>query len=382
MIARWRDVRVVLCKVMELPRESYLSVEHLSSTFNNTTNSYKFYWFLAIIEKVKEGKELISIDDLVILMISEVWYPVNYFRLSFGKQDQFEDVIKNLRNKLNCSIDIKRNDLIILLYENKNHKEVKKLIRKLRRWVPQRFIRPWFSIELRGTKDQFVNSKIIQLSNIEFNKVSSPPLYKFVDDDKILLHPEWIEYLLKNIGIVVDFTFWNLLKYLQQRNPNVANISVKLFPPSKRDLSTARKFWNLYFDKKPSVLCIYSNTILEKHDYSLDHYLPWSYTGHDKLWNLIPTKKSINSSKSNSLPDDKYIKKFTHTQYDALQTLAKGNMKSQRLLEDYCLLFNKSTNEILSIDYNTFDQMILDNITPQMQIAKNMGFDDGWVYGR
>lgn len=36
---------------------------------------------------------------------------------------------------------------------------------------------------------------------------------------------------------------------------------------------------------------------------SIDHFVPWSYVAHDELWNLTPTTRSINSSKSNNLPD-------------------------------------------------------------------------------
>ena len=35
---------------------------------------------------------------------------------------------------------------------------------------------------------------------------------------------------------------------------------------------------------------------------SVDHFVPWQYVAHDELWNLHPTTKSINSSKSNNLP--------------------------------------------------------------------------------
>jgi hypothetical protein len=51
---------------MKLPKSTHLPIEYLSSVFSHTTNSYKFYWFLSILENVNKGREKISIDDLII----------------------------------------------------------------------------------------------------------------------------------------------------------------------------------------------------------------------------------------------------------------------------------------------------------------------------
>ena len=36
----------------------------------------------------EDGAATVAIDDLVARMVAAVWYPSNYFRLSFGKQDK------------------------------------------------------------------------------------------------------------------------------------------------------------------------------------------------------------------------------------------------------------------------------------------------------
>ncbi|MBS5284375.1 MAG: hypothetical protein KHY46_10980 [Clostridiales bacterium] len=35
---------------------------------------------------------------------------------------------------------------------------------------------------------------------------------------------------------------------------------------------------------------------------SIDHFVPRSYISNDKLWNLPPLRRSLNSSKNNRLP--------------------------------------------------------------------------------
>ena len=42
---------------MNLPHDLKVSVSKLSSCFRNTSATYKYYWLLAIIESIEEGKD-------------------------------------------------------------------------------------------------------------------------------------------------------------------------------------------------------------------------------------------------------------------------------------------------------------------------------------
>jgi hypothetical protein len=65
------------------------SFNQLNSVFENTTNSYKYYWWLSILKLIKtNGNEKIELEDIVFEMLVFVWYPVNYYKISLGKQDQ------------------------------------------------------------------------------------------------------------------------------------------------------------------------------------------------------------------------------------------------------------------------------------------------------
>jgi hypothetical protein len=93
------------------------------------------------------------------------------------------------------------------------------------------------------------------------------------------------------------YVSWEWLLYMQKRNPNVLNISEKLFPPEKRSsLKVPTDFWkNIILNNK--IRCVYTGAYLKEQNLSIDHYLPWSFLAHDREWNLIPvlTGKSINS---------------------------------------------------------------------------------------
>lgn len=365
---------------MKPPESTDLPVNHLSAAFSDTTNSYKFYWLLAILEKVKIGMTKINIDDLIIEMVGEVWYPINYFKLSFGRQDQFENAVKQIQQKLGYPKDIEKTELIKQLGQDKETYEISQLTHKLSRWVPQRFLRPWFTNELRGMQDQFVNNAIIKRAGRDYINVSKPSLYRFTDGNKIEISPRWKDYLLLHLKILKGFTYWHLMSYLQKRNPNVSNIPIKLFPPEKRQLSNARKFWDIYIATKKQIPCIYSAQQIQKDNYSIDHFLPWSFTGHDQLWNLLPTIKEVNSSKSDNLPAANYVNKFSTLQYDAFHTILQKISKDRKLLEDYSVLFNQTLSQINAMSQVKFTARIQDSITPQLQIAKNMGFQDNWIY--
>lgn len=138
-----------------------MQLNHFNKVFRKTQNSYKYYWWLSIIEiSFKEGKKEISYDDIVLKIISKLWYPVNYFKLSFGKIDQCSKYVKNIQNKYLLEDNISEDDLYKFLVANKNSDFLNKITKELTKYVPYRFIRPWYGNEMRGLKDSLVNSRI------------------------------------------------------------------------------------------------------------------------------------------------------------------------------------------------------------------------------
>ena len=96
------------------------------------------------------------------------------------------------------------------------------------------------------------------------------------------------------------------------------------------------------------------------------------------LWNLMPADSSINSSKSNKLPDlSLYLPKLAEAHQAALQiNLEKG--KQDKLLEDY-LSLGYTPQEIVQMDREHLLDCFSQTFTPMNQIALNMGFES-WKY--
>ena len=367
---------------MQLPNANNLPIEILSQSFSETTTSYKFYWFLAILEDLTENNSsIISLEKLAIRMISKVWYPLDYFKLSFGKQDQFKQVSVFLSSKIKIDNSPNSENLFKQINKQLDNKELQSLheiINERIKYVPYRLLRPFFKNELRGEDDHKIKNKIIEFAENEFD--TRKPFYCFLGNS-IKIHEEWKEYFIKHNYILQSFIYWHLLKYLQKNNPNVIGLSEKLFKPKQRDLKDANKFWKNYIEIKKGVNCIYSNTLITD-NYSIDHFVPWTYIAHDQLWNLLPTTKSINSSKSDNLPNfDKYFYNFTDLQFDAFKIIFNSNLKDKKqVLEDYSIFFNSDLENINEFTKNKFQQKLEETIKPMLQFAENMGFNSNWIY--
>lgn len=369
---------------MNLPKSPNLPVEYLAAGFSDVTNSYKFFWFLSILEHVRENQStFIPINDLLAMMIASVWYPTNYFLLSFGKQDRLGQITLQVGKLAGLSSDSTRQEVIrtvqsIIATSSPMSRE----ILSLGNYVPYRFLRPFFATQLRGLEDWKVNDIVVNISQQSFTDAIQPCLYR------IILHPRpaieiqssWFMYLKRHLPILTGFTFWHLVNYLEKHNPNVPNISAKLFEPARRDLNQAREFWRTVFDKAGQLTCIYSGQKIQKKDFSLDHFLPWRFVAHDLLWNIIPVPKSVNSSKGDTLPDfNRYFTPFVNIQYRAIQAIVDS--KKNHLLEDYVLLFSvDSIEKLQELPFRVFRDKYRTAIAPQFQIAANMGFSTGWIY--
>lgn len=368
-----------------LPHSHHLSIHHLAASFDDVTNSYKYYWLLSILEHIRDNQsQIISTDDLLARMLAAIWYPTNYFRLSFGKQDRLGQIALKIGAQAGLPMDANRHQVIQVARQKiVEPSDLADEIRSLAFYVPYRFLRPFFAEQLRGIKDWVVNGRIQKMASETFNSVNGPCIYRFITEPVvgIEIHPDWFDYLTRHLTVLTGFCLWHLVNYIQKNNPNIPNIAGKLFEPEHRDLHQARQFWRSVFAGTGELTCIYSGQPMQANTFSLDHFLPWRFVAHDLLWNIIPAPKNVNSAKSDNLPDiNQYFDPFAALQYNAIQILTA--MKKAHLLEDHILLLRmSSTNELESLSFQDFRQKFHGAIAPQFQIAINMGFSSNWNYG-
>lgn len=356
---------------MQIPQDNILTTNRLGKIFSNTTATYKFFWFVSILQIHAKTQSLkINVWDIVIRMVANAWYPIHYFRLSFGKSDSLFEIVMELQRITQIPIDANAETIIAGIKDRFNDKQVKKLLTTLTLNVPYRFLSPW----IKTSDDKLM---VVRSQTLENGCLYS--LHKDNAEFYIDLNPVWDTYLHSHYNILVDFAYWNLTQFLQTRNPNVPAIPNKLIrPDSRNSLTKQHDYWDLVMDIGGPIHCIYTNKLLLPQEYDLDHFIPWSFVSHDLLWNLIPSDGSINSSKSNKLPDmNFYLPKLAQMQQYAIQTVLKVN-KVPKVMEDFVSL-GYTPKELSDMSSDRFREVYERTFNPLSQIAQNMGFET-WKY--
>ena len=358
----------------QIPSHKTLSTNTLSNIFKDTTASYKYYWFLSILNHlIKTDDTHIRMWDIIISMIANAWYPIHYFKLSFRKSDSMYSSILRIQEITGLPINSDSETIHVILKERiDNHdKEIQKILRIFSLNVPFRFLNPWIHSQ---------NNKEIVTRSQSFENGC---LYSLVKDNSdsfyVNINPQWVDYLHQNYQILLDFTYWNLANFLQVRNPNVPNITNKLIRPGvRKSLTRQREFWNIVIEAGGPIHCIYTGKTLYKNSFDLDHFIPWSFVTHDLAWNLTPSDSSINSSKSDKIPNiNTYLPKLANTHHRGLETYLSKE-RSSRYIEDY-LTLGYSIQDLLTMNDETFYKVFFKTFYPLAQVAENMGFEH-WNY--
>jgi hypothetical protein len=346
---------------MSLPLSSDLPTSLLAACFNSTSATYKFYWFLSILQAVEQGKTTIAKRELFAGMIANAWYTVNYFHVSFGKQDRLQRAIESLQFTEQLTIDADRNSIRKQLTTTYNRQSLAELS-YFNSQVPHWFLSPWFPGADR--KDIYEGSTIFH----------NDCLYSLAADS-ITINPKWVNYLTSNARVLKDFCYWNLTLFLQTKNPNVPDIAGKLVKPAIRSgLNGQRKnFWDVVLQEVGSVDCIYTGEKLTVGNYAVEHFVPFSFVSHDLIWNLIPADKSFNCKKSDKLPSlDTYFEPFYKLQEVAVKIINQQNPKN-KYLEDYLTIFPDLS--IMQLDKDKARRRYKEQLQPLITIAANNGFE-------
>ncbi|MDU1566031.1 HNH endonuclease domain-containing protein [Clostridium sp.] len=337
--------------------------------------SYKMYWLLGILEEVNLGNIEITFKRLVARMLTAAWYPTLQYKLYFG---QFDNLVKSINyiSSIYCvPTNINNNELlefICSLDDNILNKQMKDLTNN----VPYMLLTPFFDDKIKGTSRSKRVRKIIELSLSE-----SGVLYKIIkDSNNIVMDEDWAIYMKSNYKVIKSWIYYKLSCFLQKRNPNVPAIIFKLDPPISRSLSKSTRIWTSIIADR-NVKDIYTGREFSRENYdelgvlSIDHFIPWSFVMHDEMWNLVPTFKNINSSKSDKLLRyENYIDDFCDIQYEAFSFMCDNNRKKD--LEPYVDIL-RLENPLDFYKYKGkegFSEKLKTSIAPIYQIAVNQGF--------
>ena len=361
---------------MNLPFQDNLDTVHLQRLFDNMSECYKLFWFQAIVEQVYAGKVLLSYNDLISNMIADAWYMVSEYRLNLGPADNLEDMVHYAKSLLGLKSSEKKSVIIEAIIDSSD----KELVRRkqiLTYNVPYRLQAP-FLHNLKGKAWDGPKADLADRINTYEGLI-----YQFDNiaglDSTIIVSDSWAKYICQNYDIIMGWIQYNMIQYLQRRNPSVPGIPNKLAPPQERQLDKVKKYWRAILSVEP-LHEIYAGIELNGSDISIDHFVPWSYVAHDELWNLHPTTKSINSSKSNNLPEwDKYFLRLSDMEYHAYQLMWKN--EQIHIEFDKCAKEHINSVDVLHKLYRPnmneleFTKQLESIVYPVYNAALNLGFD-------
>ena len=364
-----------------LPPSERVSVPALCGVFADTTTSYKYVFLKSMLDVLEADgfqRATVDLDRVYVEMLVNAWYPRRFFRLSFGVADR----LAGEADLIDFEAGLDRGE------QAAGHREaLRRQVRLHRpasyralRYVQYRLLRPFFP-ELAGMPDGRVNRCIVELSRELFEE--RKPFYCFTDDaTAIVMHHDWMLYFLSNLRVVRAFVCWEWLDYMQRRNPSVPNVAQKLFPPTHRaPLNRQREFWRSVMGLV-DLRCIYTGARLRCGDFSLDHFLPWSFVAHDQPWNLIPASPQVNSAKSDCLPSlDRYLRSFVDIQHAGLVAYRRVSTDREfaKVIEPYVADLHLPDRNAVT-DRTQLGRALESCLGPLVTLAASQGFQSDWEY--
>lgn len=372
---------------MLIPYDENLKIEYLSRVFdrNRVSNCYKYFWFLAILEKISPQNCCYSYDDLITEMVAKAWYMVAEYHLRLGPNnttDNLEEAVKYVYEELNhgCIPSTEKKEVLLEYLIGLKYVKYLKYKNKLTDNVPYCMQTPFYDTKNRLLKNP--GKSVIDMINQQNRLIYYFEAYNYLQT-KIMINEEWVGYLCRNKEILIDWVRYNLIGYLQDRNPSVPGIADKIVPPYKRKLDRVKEYWKVVISADESLKDIYGSNPLNEVSISIDHFVPWQFVAHDELWNLIPTTKSINSQKSNNIPDWDYFRPLSNLEYRAYLLRYSNNRVAEAF--ERCADYHVNNSGIRRALYAdnlsepVFRERLENVINPVYTSAKNCGFRE-WVY--
>lgn len=312
-----------------------LDIEGFSRMMKDPSYCYKFYWLEAIVQLISENRTQATYDEIINEMISNAWYSVLEFHLHlsglFGQgliKDNLEKAVLRLQKLTNMPSNATKIEIKNELEQYGEDKELRRYKMDLTKNVPYKALSGFAN---RGIEKIDLNSSAGRMMAY-YNKLSQSEIllpYTFNDDNGlnriIIFDDSWVQMIRDNMVTILGWIQLEKIKWLQNNNPEVPGLVYKMAPmdDKMRKLGNVRKLWKSILDIRP-IVDVFKNEKIDKNNYDVDHFIPWSFVMNDELWNLMPMDSSWNSKKSNKLPQwELFFSRFADNQYNLYELLYK-----------------------------------------------------------
>ena len=372
--------------------QNTLDIESFSLMLKDPSYCYKFYWLEALVMLISEGVLETTFDEVIDEMIINAWYSVREFHIHLSGiqtgeiRDGLERAVILLADLSGLPSNASRTEIHNAIREY--NKELKSAKEQLTHMVPYRALAGFFH---RG--DEMVNwdsvKRLVEYIDRFNNNVITLP-YTLGESSRLKkevhIHPIWAKMIQDNTVSILGWIQYEKVKWLQMNNPEVPGIIYKLAPLDEkmRKLQKVHTLWDAVLEIGP-VRDIFTEGLITKKNYAVDHFIPWSFVMNDELWNLMPMDMSLNSSKSNHLPKwDPFFPRFAENQYLLYRMIHER--PGVRKLYEGCLRDNLHSIWAAQELYrpgNTkeeFTRILRKNMNPVYDSARRQGYEL-WTFG-
>ena len=286
---------------------------------------YKFYWLEAIVNLISEDVTETTFNDIIDEMICNAWYSVREFHIhlsGLGPDGEVRDGLERAVLKLSELSDLTSNASRVEIRNaiRKYNAELRRYKEQLTNMVPYRAMAGFFaSAGLDGVPWDSVVRMRETISSFSYEVTALP--YTLGEGSKlnkeVRFHPDWIRMIQDYTVSILGWIQYEKVKWLQNNNPEVPGLVYKLLPMDEkmRKLGKVRNLWEGILSIR-GITDVFTGRPVVLGQYDVDHFIPWSFVMNDELWNLMPMDSSLNSVKSNKLPQwDPFFSRFAENQY-------------------------------------------------------------------
>lgn len=287
----------------------------------NNDNTYKLAWGRALVECVyfddyenDNNHVVISFDRIAFRMLKYYWNQLFFFNLKQSPYKDKDPVICKDTEKLITLYKDKTLSTIPIWFDEaheyfiKNEKEsFDKTLKHISKTLHENV--SW----------RFKNIPNDVLNIYEINKEKSLVLIDSNDAKSLKEYSTIISKLL-------NYKWAQLLEKFNYQPKIASKVNGISEAKLRRNSLTKYKEELLKEFEGKEIIDFYTGKPISKDDISIDHVIPWSFMYSDDIWNLVITSKSINSSKSNSIPSDEIIEKLK-ARNNNLDSMLSGSFK-------------------------------------------------------
>ena len=366
-----------------------LDIRSFELMLKDPSYCYKFYWLEAIVDLISENVTETTFNEIIDEMICNAWYSVREFHIhlsGLGPNGEVRDGLERAVLKLAELSDLPANASKVQIRNaiRWHDAELYKAKEQLTHMVPYRAMAGFFASS--GMDDVPWNSTVKMAETIStFNNEISALPYTLGNTSKLAkevrFHPDWIRMIQDYTVSILGWIQYEKVKWLQNNNPEVPGLVYKLLPMDEkmRKLGKVRNLWEGILSMQ-NIQDVFTGKLIIPKQYDIDHFIPWSFVMNDELWNLTPIDSSLNSVKSNRLPQwDPFFRRFSDNQYVLYQLIHEKN-EIHKLYEQ-CWRDNLHSiwaGQELYRPGNTkeqFDAILSKNMRPVYDSAKRQGYE-------